>query len=51
MCQALACGTTMASLAIEDFSPRRLIETGPEEIRDRVKLLHRMVHFRLKPLF
>jgi sugar/nucleoside kinase (ribokinase family) len=49
--QALACGTTMASLAIEDFSPRRLAETGSDEIVRRVALLHRMVHFDLEPLF
>lgn len=49
--QALACGTTMASLAIEDFSPRRLAETGSDEIARRVALLHRMVHFDLEPLF
>ncbi len=51
VCQALACGTTMASLAIEDFSPRRLVETSQEEIAGRVELLHRMVHFDLKPVF
>ncbi|HEY6866419.1 MAG TPA: PfkB family carbohydrate kinase, partial [Candidatus Eisenbacteria bacterium] len=51
LCQALACGTTMASLAIEDFSPRRLVETGPDEIDERVRLLHRMVSFDLKPVF
>jgi sugar/nucleoside kinase (ribokinase family) len=51
LCLALACGTTMASLAIEDFSPRRLVETSREEIADRVSLLHRMVHFDLKPVF
>ena len=49
--QAMACGTTMASLAIEDFSPRRLAETGRDEIMRRVALLHRMVHFDLEPLF
>ena len=49
--QAMACGTTMASLAIEDFSPRRLVEAGQEEILRRVALLHRMVHFDLEPLF
>jgi len=49
--QALACGTTMASLAIEDFSPRRLAEASREEIARRVALLHRMVHFDLEPLF
>lgn len=51
LCQALACGTTMASLAIEDFSPRRLVETSPEEIEGRVGMLHGMVHFDLKPVF
>jgi sugar/nucleoside kinase (ribokinase family) len=49
--QALACGTTMASLAIEDFSPQRLLETSREEIARRVGLLHAMVHFDLTPLF
>jgi sugar/nucleoside kinase (ribokinase family) len=49
--QALACGTAMASIAIEGFSPRRLIETDPEEIGRRVTLLHRMMHFDLEPLF
>jgi len=49
--QAMACGTTMASLAIEGFSPRRLAEVGPEEVQRRVALLHRMVHFDLEPLF
>jgi len=49
--QALACGTTMASLAIEDFSPRRLLETDRAEIVQRVERLHRMVHFDLEPLF
>ena len=49
--QAMACGTTMASIAIEDFSQLRLAEVGPEEIKRRVALLHRMVHFDLEPLF
>jgi len=49
--QALACGTAMASIAIEGFSPQRLIETGPEEITRRVTVLHRMVHFDLEPIF
>jgi len=43
--------TAMASIAIEGFSPRRLDETGPDEISSRVELLHRMVHFDLEPLF
>ncbi|MEK7836766.1 MAG: PfkB family carbohydrate kinase, partial [candidate division NC10 bacterium] len=41
--QGLACGAAMASLAIESFSPRRLVETTPEEITERVAALHRMV--------
>lgn len=49
--QALACGTAMASIAIEGFSPRRLDEARREEIAARVELLHRMVHFDLTPLF
>jgi sugar/nucleoside kinase (ribokinase family) len=49
--QALVCGTTMASLAIEDFSPRRLAETDPAEIAERAAVLHRMIHFDLDPIF
>jgi sugar/nucleoside kinase (ribokinase family) len=49
--QALMCGTTMASLAIEDFSPRRLADTDPSEISDRVAVLHRMIHFDMEPIF
>jgi len=49
--QALACGTAMASLAIEDFSPQRLLETDREEIARRVGLLHHMVSFELEPVF
>ena len=48
--QALACGTAMASIAIEGFSPVRLLETDTREIADRVTTLHRMVSFRLEPL-
>jgi sugar/nucleoside kinase (ribokinase family) len=49
--QGLACGAAMASLAIESFSPQRLIEATPGEIGDRVAALHRMVSFRLEALF
>ncbi len=49
--QAMACGTAMASLAIESFSPRRLIETDTGEITTRVEQLHGMVHFDLRPMF
>jgi sugar/nucleoside kinase (ribokinase family) len=49
--QALVCGAAMASLAIEGFSPVRLVESPPEEISRRVDRLHRMVHFDLSPLF
>ncbi|MGH7730983.1 MAG: PfkB family carbohydrate kinase [Candidatus Eiseniibacteriota bacterium] len=48
--QGLACGAAMASLAIEAFSPQRLVETTGEEIAERVNALHRMVSFRLDPL-
>ena len=46
--RALACGASMASLAIEDFSPRRLIETGFEEVMERVATLHHMVAYDLE---
>jgi sugar/nucleoside kinase (ribokinase family) len=48
--QAMACGTAMASLAIEAFSPARLVETDLGEIEGRVKALHGMVHYDLFPL-
>ncbi len=49
--QAMACGTAMASLAIEAFSPRRLAETSADEIEGRVRALHGMVHYDLAPMF
>jgi len=49
--QALACGAAMASLAIEAFSPERLVRTDPAEIAGRLESLHRMVHFQLTPPF
>lgn len=49
--QAMACGTAMASLAIESFSPSRLIETSTDEIAGRVRSLHSMVHYDLFPMF
>jgi len=49
--QAMAAGTAMASLAIESFSPARLIETDAAEIEGRVKALHGMVHYDLFPIF
>lgn len=45
--QALVCGSVMASIAIEDFSPRALADVGPGEIRERVRALHQLVHFEL----
>jgi len=45
--QALVAGTVMASIAIEGFSPARLIETDHKEIVARMKVLHRLVHFDL----
>jgi sugar/nucleoside kinase (ribokinase family) len=49
--QALACGTAMASIAIEGFSPYGVARAERTEIARRVALLHGMVHFRLEPLF
>ena len=49
--QAMACGTVMASLAIESFSPARLVETTPAEIEGRVRELHGLVHYDLFPMF
>ena len=49
--QAMACGTAMASLAIESFSPQRLIGTTTSEIEGRVRALHGMVHYDLFPMF
>lgn len=49
--QALACGTAMASIAIESFTPERLDGTSTVEIQTRVGMLHRMVHYELEPLF
>ena len=43
--QAMACGTAMASLAIESFSPKRLVETSSDEIEARVTELHGLVHY------
>ena len=49
--QAMACGTAMASLAIEAFSPQRLVETTSVEIEDRVRELHGLVHYDLFKMF
>ncbi|HEY3216581.1 MAG TPA: PfkB family carbohydrate kinase [Candidatus Eisenbacteria bacterium] len=49
--QALTCGAAMASLAIEAFSPERLVGATPAEISERVAVLHRMVAFDLETLF
>ncbi len=49
--QAMACGTAMASLAIEAFSPERLVETTHQEIEGRVRELHGLVHYDLFPMF
>jgi hypothetical protein len=46
----MAYGAAMASLAIEAFSPARLIAAQGSEIEDRVSALHRMVEFRLESL-
>ena len=49
--QAMAFGTAMASLAIEAFSPARLIAAGGDEISRRVARLHEMVAFDLEKSF
>ena len=49
--QALACGATMASLAIESFSPRRLVETAHADIAERLRTLHKMIDFDLEEPF
>jgi hypothetical protein len=49
--QAMACGTAMASMAIESFSPARLVETTTTEIEGRVRELHELVHYDLFPMF
>lgn len=47
--QGLACGAAMASLAIEAFSPERLVAADAAEIRERIATLHRMAWFELDP--
>ena len=49
--QAMACGTAMASMAIEAFSPTRIADTTTGEIEDRVRELHELVHYDLSPMF
>ena len=49
--KAMAFGTAMASLAIEAFSPARLIAAGGDEISRRVARLHEMVAFDLEKSF
>ncbi|HYM80085.1 MAG TPA: PfkB family carbohydrate kinase [Candidatus Limnocylindria bacterium] len=48
---ALACGAALASIAIEAFSPQRLVETDTAEIQSRVEALHRMVRYEVPSLF
>jgi sugar/nucleoside kinase (ribokinase family) len=49
--QAMAYGTAMASLAIEAFSPARLVSADGEEIARRVASLHEMVEFEVEKPF
>ena len=49
--QAMAFGTAMASLAIEAFSPARLIAADGDEIARRVARLHQMVDFEVEKSF
>jgi sugar/nucleoside kinase (ribokinase family) len=43
--QAVVCGTVMASIAIEGFSPTRIANTNLEEVAERMEVLHRLVYF------
>jgi sugar/nucleoside kinase (ribokinase family) len=45
--QALIAGSVMASIAIEGFSPARLVETDGPEIAMRMSVLRDLVHFDL----
>ena len=47
--QAVVCGTVMASIAIEAFSPERLSEANGREIMERMRVLHELVRFELDP--
>jgi len=42
--QAMVCGTAMASLCVEAFSPERLARTTPEEIAERVRAVRALAH-------
>jgi sugar/nucleoside kinase (ribokinase family) len=49
--QAMACGAAMASLAIEAFSPARLVSADEAEIERRLATLHEMSNFKLERPF
>jgi sugar/nucleoside kinase (ribokinase family) len=40
--QAMVCGTAVASLCVEDFSPKRLAEATREEIAERIRSIREM---------
>ena len=42
--QAMICGTALASLCVEAFSPRRLAEITRGEIAERVKVIRTLAH-------
>jgi sugar/nucleoside kinase (ribokinase family) len=48
--QAMVCGTALASLCVEAFSPRRLAEVTRMEIAERVKAIRRVAHMPEVPL-
>jgi sugar/nucleoside kinase (ribokinase family) len=49
--RAMVVGTALASIAVEGFSPRRLRETGREEIAARVDAVLRTMHCPPEPLW
>jgi sugar/nucleoside kinase (ribokinase family) len=42
--QAMICGTALASLCVEAFSPRRLAEITRDEIAERVRVIRALAH-------
>ena len=42
--EAMICGTALASLCVEAFSPRRLAEVSRREIAERIEAIRRVAH-------
>jgi hypothetical protein len=40
----MICGTALASLCVEAFSPRRLAEVSRQEIADRIEAIRSVAH-------